>query len=60
MLLTIFSELLTAGWSDWTGDEPVQCVVILVMLVLSGLGLTVDHFCHRLGVVTQWRRPWGN
>jgi serine/threonine protein kinase len=60
MLLTIFSELLTAGWSDWTGDEPVQCVVILAMLVLSGLGLTVEHFCHRLGVVTQWRRPWSN
>jgi hypothetical protein len=56
MLLTIFSELLTAGWSDWTGDEPVQCVVILAMLVLSGLGLTVEHFCHRLGVVTRGGR----
>ncbi|MHC4786575.1 MAG: hypothetical protein ACYTE6_11490, partial [Planctomycetota bacterium] len=58
MLLNIFSELLTAGWSEWTGDDPVQCAVMLSMLVLSGLGLTVEHFCHRLGVVTRWRPPW--
>jgi hypothetical protein len=58
MLLNIFSELLTAGWSEWTGDDPVQCAVMLSMLILSGLGLTVEHFCHRLGVVTRWRPPW--
>jgi hypothetical protein len=32
MLLNIFSELLTAGWSEWTGDDPVQCAVMLSML----------------------------
>jgi serine/threonine protein kinase len=58
MLLNIFSELLTTGWSQWTGDDPVQCAVMLSMLTLSGLGLTVEHFCHRLGVVTRWRPPW--
>jgi hypothetical protein len=58
MLLNIFSELLTAGWSEWTGDDPVQCGIMLSMLVLSGLGLAIEHFCHRLGVVTRWRVPW--
>jgi serine/threonine protein kinase len=58
MLLNIFSELLTAGWSEWTGDDPIQCAVMLAMLVLSGLGLAVEYSCHRLGVVTRWRPPW--
>jgi serine/threonine protein kinase len=58
MLLNIFSELLTAGWSEFTGDDPVQCAVMLLMLLLSGVGLVVEHLCHRLGVVTRWRVPW--
>jgi hypothetical protein len=58
MLLNIFSELLTAGWSEFTGDDPIQCAIMLAMLLLSGVGLVVEHFCHRKGVVTRWRVPW--
>ncbi len=58
MLLNIFSELLTTGWSDWTGDDPLQCAMMMSMLGLSALGLVLEHFCHRLGVVTRLRLPW--
>jgi hypothetical protein len=58
MLLNIFSELLTAGWSEFTGDDPVQCAIMLLMLLLSGIGLVIEHFCHKHGVVTRWRVPW--
>ncbi len=58
MLLNIFSELLTAGWSDWTGNDPLQFAMMLSMLVLSPLGLVVEHFCHGLGIVTRFRLPW--
>jgi hypothetical protein len=58
MLLNIFSELLTVGLSEWTGDTPGQCALMLSMLVLSGLGLLVEFSCYRLGLVTRWRVPW--
>jgi hypothetical protein len=57
MLVNIFAGLLTDGSFGWTGDEPLQCALMLWMLGLGALGLIIEFACHRVGVVTSWRRP---
>ena len=58
MFLSILSSLLTDGWSEWTGEDPLQCALMLTMLTLSGVGLLVEYACRRKGVETRWRPPW--
>ena len=57
-LLTIFAELMIVGWSVWSGENLVQCIVILSMLGCSGLALGAEVLCRRMGVVTRWQVPW--
>ena len=57
-MLAIFAALLIDGWSVWTTEDPLQCAVMLTMLLGSGLALIVEVFCRRLGVVTRWQLPW--
>ncbi len=57
-LLVIFADLLIDGWSVWTTEDPLRCAVMLTILAGSGLGLIVEVFCRRLGVVTRWQLPW--
>ncbi len=57
MLVAIIAELLTVGWSDFTGDDPVECALMLTMLAASALGFPIELACRRFGVEARWRRP---
>jgi len=58
LLLTIFAELMIAGWTTWSGENLLQCIVMLSMLGCSGLALGAEVMCRRLGIVTRWQVPW--
>ena len=57
-MLATFAELMIAGWSDWSGENLLQCIVMLSILGGSGLALGAEGLCRRLGVVTRWQVPW--
>ena len=60
VLLSIFAELMIAGWTSWWGENPVQCIVMLSMVGCSGLALGAEVLCRHLGVVTRWQVPWSS
>ena len=45
MLTNIFSAVLAFGWSEWTGNEPFQCALMLSMLGAGVLGLIIEFAC---------------
>ncbi len=47
ILFIIFSQLLLGEWSRWTGNDPLQCLLMLGMLVSGVAGLLAER---------SWRR----
>ena len=58
ILLALFAASIIDGWTTWSGENPVQCIVTLSMLGCSVLALGTEALCRRLGVVTRWQVPW--
>ena len=42
ILTSMFAELFVTGWSHWTGDDPRECALMLMMLILGGVGLRME------------------
>ena len=47
ILFIIFSQLVIGEWSRWTGDDRMQCLLMLSMLVAGAVGLLVERAWHR-------------
>ena len=46
ILFIIFSQLILGEWSRWTGNDGLQCLLMLVMLVTGATGLLVERAWH--------------
>jgi hypothetical protein len=49
ILMVIFSELIIGGWSSWTGNDGLQCALMLTMLGAGSVGLLLQHAWQRRG-----------
>jgi len=47
ILFIIFSQLIVGEWSGWTGNDPLQCLLMLSMLVAGATGLFAERAWHR-------------
>ena len=43
ILFIIFSQLVGSEWSQWTGHDGLQCLLMLTMLVAGAVGLLVER-----------------
>jgi hypothetical protein len=43
ILFIIFSQLVIGEWSQWTGDDRMQCILMLSMLVAGSVGLLTER-----------------
>ena len=57
-MLATFAELMVVGWTTWSTENLLQCIMMLSLLGCSGLALGAEVLCRRLGVVTRWQVPW--
>ncbi len=50
ILMVIFAELIIGGWTRWTGNDGLQCALMLTMLGAGSVGFLVQHAWQRQGV----------
>ena len=49
ILFIIFSQLIVGEWSRWTGDDGLQCLLMMAMLVSGSVGLLTEHAWRQQG-----------
>ena len=50
ILMVIFAELIIGGWTRWTGNDGLQCALMLTMLGAGSVGLLLQHAWQRQSV----------
>jgi hypothetical protein len=56
--LAVFAALMVDGWTIWSSENQLQCIMTLSMLGCCCFALGAEYLCRRLGIVTRWQVPW--